>query len=49
MGFDTGIDIDALIALRQKVETWLPDEKFYGMVAKAGLPKHYRPASALAA
>jgi hydroxymethylglutaryl-CoA lyase len=41
MGFDTGIDIDALIALRLEVEPLLPEEKFFGMMARAGLPKTF--------
>lgn len=45
LGFDTGIDIDALVELRRTVETWLPGERFYGAVARAGLPKTYRPAA----
>jgi len=43
MGFDTGIDIDALIALRAEVQTWLPNERLVGSVAKADLPKTYKP------
>ncbi|BAT59634.1 hydroxymethylglutaryl-CoA lyase YngG [Variibacter gotjawalensis] len=42
LGFDTGIDIDKLIPLRKEVESWLPGERFFGMVARAGLPKTYR-------
>jgi hydroxymethylglutaryl-CoA lyase len=41
MGFDTGIDIDALRELRKRVEAWLPGELFFGMVARAGLPKTF--------
>jgi hydroxymethylglutaryl-CoA lyase len=41
MGFDTGIDIDALRELRKQVEAWLPGELFFGMVARAGLPKTF--------
>jgi len=39
MGFDTGINMDMLLALRRKIELWLPDEKFHGALACAGLPK----------
>jgi hydroxymethylglutaryl-CoA lyase len=42
LGFDTGVDVEALIALRRKVESWLPGERFSGAVARAGLPKTYR-------
>lgn len=41
LGFDTGIDIDALITVRAMVEKWLPGEKFFGMVARAGLPLNF--------
>jgi hydroxymethylglutaryl-CoA lyase len=41
MGFDTGVDIDALRELRTRVEAWLPGELFFGMVARAGLPKTF--------
>jgi hydroxymethylglutaryl-CoA lyase len=41
-GFDTGIDIEALVALRQTVESWLPGERFAGAIARAGLPKTFR-------
>jgi hydroxymethylglutaryl-CoA lyase len=46
LGFDTGIDIDRLIAVRAEVEPWLPGEKFFGMVARAGLPKTFRDKAA---
>lgn len=42
MGFETGIDIEAVIALRRKVENWLPMERFSGSLARAGLPKTFR-------
>jgi hydroxymethylglutaryl-CoA lyase len=48
LGFDTGIDLDKLIAVRAIVEPWLPGEKFFGMVARAGLPKTFREAEAAA-
>jgi hydroxymethylglutaryl-CoA lyase len=41
LGFATGIDIAALVALRRDVERWLPGERFAGAVAKAGLPKTF--------
>lgn len=42
LGFETGIDIEALVALRREVETWLPGERFAGSIAEAGLPKNFR-------
>jgi len=41
LGFDTGIDIGKLVAVRAEVEAWLPGERFFGMVARAGLPKTF--------
>jgi hydroxymethylglutaryl-CoA lyase len=46
LGFDTGIDIEKLVAVRAEVEPWLPGERFFGMVARAGLPKTFREAAA---
>jgi hydroxymethylglutaryl-CoA lyase len=43
MGFATGIDIPALLALRRDVEGWLGDERYTGAIARAGLPKTYAP------
>lgn len=44
LGFDTGIDIDKLVAVRRAVEPMLPGERFSGHIAEAGLPKAFRPA-----
>lgn len=41
MGFETGIDIEALIDLRGEAEAWLPGERFSGSIARAGLPKTF--------
>ena len=41
LGFDTGIDLDRLIAAREIVQKALPDEALYGQMAKAGLPKGF--------
>jgi hydroxymethylglutaryl-CoA lyase len=38
LGFDTGLDIDKLVALRERVAQWLPQERVGGMIAQAGLP-----------
>ncbi len=37
-GFDTGIDMDRLLAVRAMVEAGMPSEAFYGGMARAGLP-----------
>ncbi|MEJ8572365.1 hydroxymethylglutaryl-CoA lyase [Microbaculum marinum] len=42
LGFDTGVDIEALVEVRRMVEGWLPGERFSGSIAEAGLPKTFR-------
>jgi len=44
MGFDTGIDIERLMAVRELVARALPNVVQYGAIAKAGLPKNFHPA-----
>ena len=46
MGFVTGLDINALLALRAKLVSWLPGEATYGSMWRAGLPKNFQPATA---
>lgn len=46
LGFDTGVDIKAMIELRKTVEDWLPGERFSGSLARAGLPATFRRAAA---
>jgi hydroxymethylglutaryl-CoA lyase len=41
LGFDTGLDIEKLVGLRERVAQWLPQERVGGMIAKAGLPKTF--------
>jgi hydroxymethylglutaryl-CoA lyase len=41
MGIKTGIDISALLALREKVATWLDGETLHGALWRAGLPKTF--------
>ncbi|MNG25846.1 hypothetical protein D3C84_1107570 [compost metagenome] len=48
MGYDTGIDLAALIASRQVLRDALPDEALYGCIARAGLPLNYTPAASRA-
>jgi hydroxymethylglutaryl-CoA lyase len=45
MGIDTGIDFDALMALRMKVAQWLHGETLHGTLWRAGLPKTMRAAA----
>jgi hydroxymethylglutaryl-CoA lyase len=42
LGFETGINIAALLDLRRVIEGWLPGERFAGSVARAGLPKTFK-------
>ena len=44
MGFDTGIDIDRLIKVRELVARALPNITQHGAIAKAGLPKNFHAA-----
>ena len=47
-GVRTGIDLDALLALRAKVAGWLAGEPTHGTLWRAGLPKNFHPAAATA-
>ncbi len=49
MGFDTGIDLPALLQVREQAEADLPGVAFHGDVARAGLPKTWRGNLAAAA
>jgi hydroxymethylglutaryl-CoA lyase len=46
MGLNTGVDIDALVAVREIVAAGLPEEPLLGAIAKAGVPKGFIPAAA---
>ena len=39
MGIDTGLYIDALLALRRQLAGWLPGEPLHGTLWRAGLPR----------
>jgi hydroxymethylglutaryl-CoA lyase len=39
IGVPTGLDLDALIALRGRLAQWLGGESLHGSIAKAGLPR----------
>ncbi|MBT9486278.1 MAG: hydroxymethylglutaryl-CoA lyase [Rubrivivax sp.] len=45
MGVPTGLDFDALIALRSQVVQWLAGEATHGAIARAGLPKTMKEAA----
>lgn len=46
MGLHTGIDLARLLEIRRFVEGVLPDERFEGTLARAGVPKNFAPAGA---
>ncbi|MGE4336684.1 MAG: hydroxymethylglutaryl-CoA lyase [Pigmentiphaga sp.] len=39
LGIATGVDIPALLTLREKVSSWLEGQTFYGHLSRAGLPR----------
>jgi hydroxymethylglutaryl-CoA lyase len=41
MGFETGIDLDRLVGVRELVHRALPEAVQHGAIAKAGLPKNF--------
>ncbi len=45
MGEPTGLDFDALLALRAKVAAWLEGETLHGTLWRAGLPRTMRQAA----
>ncbi|MBV8094111.1 MAG: hydroxymethylglutaryl-CoA lyase [Acetobacteraceae bacterium] len=45
MGFDTGIDLQKLLAARRVLQESIPEEPVHGQVPKAGIPKTYRKAA----
>ncbi|MBN3760695.1 hydroxymethylglutaryl-CoA lyase [Burkholderia sp. Ac-20365] len=40
-GLDTGMDVNALLSIRETISGWLPGEPFTGAIARAGLPKTF--------
>ncbi|HEY9278481.1 MAG TPA: hydroxymethylglutaryl-CoA lyase [Eoetvoesiella sp.] len=46
MGINTNLDIDALLALREKLALWLDAEALHGTLWRAGLPKTFNHAPA---
>ena len=45
MGFDTGINLDKLLACRRYLAEGLPNEARHGGLAQAGIPKTFRAAA----
>jgi hydroxymethylglutaryl-CoA lyase len=45
MGYPTGIDLEALLAVRHQVAALLSAEDWYGFTASAGLPAHFGKAT----
>lgn len=45
MGFATGVDLPKLLAARRLLHEGLPAEPLHSQVAKAGIPKTFRPAA----
>lgn len=43
MGMRTGVDLERLVEVREIVARNLPDTPMYGGLARAGLPRNYRP------
>ena len=42
MGLRTGIDLEALLKLRKRIQALLPGDRFEGALARAGIPLNYR-------
>ncbi len=45
MGVPTGVDVEALLALRQQLSTWLEGEPLHGAIWRAGLPRTLKEAA----
>ena len=41
MGIETGVDINALLAVTEKVQSFIPNESVYGFTKDSGLPNGY--------
>ncbi|MEM7376423.1 MAG: hydroxymethylglutaryl-CoA lyase [Pseudomonadota bacterium] len=46
LGLATAVDIDAMLAVRKRLDTWLPDETLYGKLALAGPARTFAVAAA---
>jgi hydroxymethylglutaryl-CoA lyase len=45
MGIKTGVNLDLLFEARKPLQIGVPNEAIYGMVAEAGVPKGFEPAT----
>jgi len=41
LGLNTGIDIEGMLKVRAKMDTWLPDEPLEGKLLKAKVAKNF--------
>ena len=46
MGLHTGVDIEALLSVREWLVASLPEVRFHGAIPVAGLPKNFTSTSA---
>ncbi|MEJ5149194.1 hydroxymethylglutaryl-CoA lyase [Comamonas sp. MYb396] len=49
MGIDSGLDVPALLQLRQRMHAWLPNERLYGSLWQAGVIAAPRASTAICA
>ena len=49
MGIDSGLDVPALLQLRQRMQAWLPNERLHGSLWQAGVIAAPRAATAICA
>ena len=45
MGLETGVDLERLLQVRERVAAAMPDIVLHGALARAGLPRHYQTAA----
>ena len=49
MGYETGIDLEALIKTQHRLADWLPGQPLYGKLGLAGVPKNFSNSPQVAA
>ncbi len=47
LGMKTGVNLEALLAIRPLLREHLPNEPLHGLISRAGLPKGFTPASSI--